>query len=149
MIKLDTNGTRPDIVSDLIRRGRIEAISMDIKTALDEQLSRATGVECDLDAIRQSIQVVMSSGIEYEFRTTVCPAFIGLDELLAIGQAIRGTRKYVLQQFRPIDCLDPAMREVAPYSREKLPRVCRRGQRGGAAMYCAGRPGRPLSAQVL
>ena len=120
MIKLDTNGTRPDVIEGLIRDGLIEAISVDIKTALDERYHNATATDCDVDAVRRSIAIVMESGVEYEFRTTVCPAFIGPEEVRDIAEAIRGAGKYVLQQFTPGNCLDPAMNSVTPYPREKL-----------------------------
>jgi len=120
MIKLDTNGTRPDVIEDLLGRGLLDAISMDIKTALDDRYFAAAGAECDVDAIRRSAKIIMDSGVEYEFRTTVCPAFVGLDELRDIAEAIRGASKYVLQQFKPGGCLDPAMDDVEPYPREKL-----------------------------
>ena len=120
MIKLDTNGTRPEVIEGLLDRGLLDAISMDIKTALDERYFAAAGVECDVDAIRRSAKIIMGSGVEYEFRTTVCPAFVGPDELRDIAEAIRGAKKYVLQQFKPGECLDPAMDDVAPYAREEL-----------------------------
>lgn len=120
MIKLDTNGTRPDVLDDLLGRGLVEAISMDLKTALDERYHAAAGVDCDLDAVRRSISLIMGAGIETEFRTTVCPAFHTLDDLRDAAEAIRGADKYVLQQFRPGDCLDPAMDEVEPYDRGTL-----------------------------
>ncbi|MFH1732130.1 MAG: anaerobic ribonucleoside-triphosphate reductase activating protein [Planctomycetota bacterium] len=120
MIKLDTNGTRPEVIEGLLARGLLDAISMDIKTALDERYSAAAGCECDVDAIRRSAKIIMGSGVEYEFRTTVCPAFHRLKELRDIAEAIRGADKYVLQQFKPGECLDPAMDDVTPYPREKL-----------------------------
>ena len=119
-IKLDTNGTRPEVLENLITRKLLDAISMDLKTALDERYYQAAGAECDLDAIRRSIGIIMNSGIEYEFRTTACPAFVGLDDLHDAAKAIRGAKKYVLQQFKPGQCLDPAMNRVKPYPRETL-----------------------------
>jgi len=120
MIKLDTNGTQPEVIEGLLDRGLLDAISMDIKTALDERYFAAAGCECDVDAIRRSTEIIMGSGVEYEFRTTVCPAFVGLDDLRDVANAIRGAKKYVLQQFKPGECLDPAMDDVTPYPREKL-----------------------------
>ena len=120
MIKLDSNGTHPEVIESLLGRGLLDAISMDIKTALDERYFAAAGVECDVDAIRRSTEIIMGSGVEYEFRTTVCPAFVGLDDLRDVANAIRGANKYILQQFKPGACLDPAMDDVTPYPREKL-----------------------------
>jgi len=120
MIKLDTNGTRPEVLEDLIARKRIEAVSMDIKAPFDGRYHAAAGRACDVDAIRRSAELIMASDLEYEFRTTVCPAFLGPDDLHDIAQAIRGARKYILQQFRPGHCLDPAVDAVEPYPRDIL-----------------------------
>ena len=120
MIKIDTNGARPGVLEGLLARGLLDAISVDIKTALDERYHAAVAVECDVGAIRRSVEIVMGSDIEYEFRTTVCPAFVGPNELRDIAEVIRGADKYVLQQFKPGGCLDPAMNEIEPYPREQL-----------------------------
>lgn len=120
LVKLDTNGTLPEVIEDLIGRGLVDAVSMDIKTALDERYDAAAGTRCDVEAVRRSIALVRGAGIEYEFRTTVCPAFVGLDEVREIAREIQGAARYVLQQFRPGECLDRAMNEVEPYPREKL-----------------------------
>jgi len=120
MVKLDTNGTRPEVLESLLERKLLDAISMDVKAPFDGRYYQAAGCECDIDAIRRSTQIIMRSNIEYEFRTTVCPTFTGLDELRDIAAAIRGAKKHILQQFRPGDCLDPAMNDVKPYPRETL-----------------------------
>ena len=120
MIKLDTNGSRPGVIAELLERGLLDAVSMDVKAPFDERYHKAAGVECDVDAIRRSTEIIMQSKIEYEFRTTVCPTFIALGDLRDIASAIRGAEKYILQQFKPGDCVDPAMNDVAPYPRETL-----------------------------
>jgi len=120
LIKLDTNGTRPQVLADLLGRGLLDAVSMDVKTALDERYHRVAGTECDVEAIRRSTEILMGWEVDYEFRTTVCPAFVGLDDLLDVAKELRGAKRYILQQFRPGDCLDPAMNEVEPYPRETL-----------------------------
>jgi pyruvate formate lyase activating enzyme len=109
LIKLDTNGTRPDVLDDLMHRGLIDAVSMDIKAPLDDRYYEAAGVVCNLDVIRESIRLIMASGIDYEFRTTVCPDYHDLDVLIDIGRGIRGAKRYVLQPFRPGFCLDPSL----------------------------------------
>jgi pyruvate formate lyase activating enzyme len=119
-IKLDTNGTRPDVLEALFARGMVDAVSMDVKAPFDERYHAATATTCDVAAIRRSARLIMASGLEYEFRTTVCPAFIDGDDLLDITRQIEGAETYILQQFRPGDCLDPAMNEIDPYPRERL-----------------------------
>ena len=70
----------------------------------------------------------------YEFRTTVVPAFLGLDELRRIGEAVSGAEAWFLQQFEPSDCLDPALRKVEPYSPERLREFAR--EVGGRVRSC-------------
>jgi len=119
-IKLDTNGTRPDILAALFADRVIDAVSMDIKAPFDGRYQEASATQCDVEAVRRSAEMIMRSGLEYEFRTTVCPAFTRLDDLLDIAVALRGARKYVLQQFVRGICIDAAMNEVEPYTRETL-----------------------------
>ena len=90
------------------------------KTAFDERYHRVAGTECDVEAIRRSAEILMGSEVDYEFRTTVCPAFVGLDDLLDVAKELHGAKRYILQEFRPGDCLDPAMNEVEPCPRETL-----------------------------
>ncbi len=120
MIKLDTNGTKPEVVEDLVRRGLLDAVSMDIKAPFDERYHRAAGAECDVAAIRRSADILIGSGIDYELRTTVCPALLTFDDLLDIARSIRGAKDYVLQPFKPGRCLDAALNAVEACSRETL-----------------------------
>ncbi len=119
-VKLDTNGTRPRVLKELTRANLVDYVAMDVKAPLDDRYHRLADVTCDLDAIRQSIQFLKSSSLDYEFRTTVCPAFIDKCEVLAIARELEGARRWVLQPFRPQGCLDPGMLSLTPYSPEKL-----------------------------
>lgn len=119
-IKLDTNGTRPQVLQDLLRQELVDYVAMDVKAPLDERYHQLTASGCDLEALRQSIRLLMNADIDYEFRTTVCPAFIGEEEILAIAKEIEGARLLVLQPFRPLGCLDARMLQVIPYPPEKM-----------------------------
>ena len=122
-IKLFTNGSRPDVLRELLNAGLLAAVSMDIKAPLDDRYARAAGVHVDLDAIRAAADVIMHSGIAYEFRTTVCPEVLGHDDVVDVARGVRGASLLILQQFRPIDCLDPAFEKIAPYGEEQLDRM--------------------------
>jgi pyruvate formate lyase activating enzyme len=93
---------------------------MDVKAPLDERYHQVAGVEVDLEAIRASIELIIRSGIEYEFRTTVCPPFHDKDVIEQIALAVRGAKKYVLQRFRPLNCLDPAFNDAPSYTEEQM-----------------------------
>ena len=121
-VKLDTNGSRPEILARLIESGAVDAVSMDVKGPLDQRYHAIAGVEVDLEAIRSSIELLIGGNIEYEFRTTVCPSFHDDDAMDKTGLAVRGAQRYVLQRFRPVNCLDPAFNEVEPYTDEQMRR---------------------------
>ena len=105
-VKLDTNGTHPQMLEELIREGLLDYVAMDLKTALDTYhpswCPAGSGA-----SVRQSIQVIMSSGVDYEFRTTCAPGFVDESLMARMAVAIRGARRYFLQNFNPAIMLDP------------------------------------------
>jgi pyruvate formate lyase activating enzyme len=120
-VRLDTNGTNPDKIEDLIQRELVDCIAMDIKAPLrDEKYNEVGGVLCSLSDLARSIKLIMESGIEYEFRTTVCPAFLTKADVVEIAQSIAGASRYILQTFRPTNCLDSKMFDVVPYSEDEM-----------------------------
>lgn len=116
-VKLDTNGTHPDMLKDVIEAGLVDYVAMDLKAPLNEKYDDLAGVKVPLDKIKRSIQVLEDSGIEHEFRTTVVPIFLSLQDVEAMAAYIGGTKTYVLQQFRPGKTLDPNLQGVKPYPR--------------------------------
>jgi len=122
-IKLDTNGTRAQTLDGLLRDGLLDCVSMDVKAPLDHRYAEVTRVECDVDAIAESIALVIGSGIDHEFRTTVCPAYSDLEDVVEIARSLAGTRRYVLQTFRPVNCLDPKLLDVQPYDADQMKRM--------------------------
>ena len=120
-IKLDTNGTSPDALAELIDEGLIDFVSMDVKAPLDrEQYEAIVEAECDMAALGRTIQLLIEGEVDYEFRTTVCPAFTDADDIVEIARALSGAKRLVLQQFRPQNCLDRYLLEVEPLIRETL-----------------------------
>ncbi len=113
-VKLDTNGTRPKVLERLVADGLIDAVAMDVKAPLDERYDKLTRVPCDTKDIAESIGIIMASGLEYEFRTTVAPSLMTVSDIGEIAQAIRGAKVYSLQPFRPHACLDEAMEHLPP-----------------------------------
>lgn len=124
-IKLDTNGSRPEMLEELIGQGLVDYVAMDIKAPLDARYRDVAGVEVDLPAIRRSIDLLMHGTVPYEFRTTVCPGQLGAAEIDGIGRAISGARAYYLQTFRPINCLDRALEQAKPYNQDDMREFCR------------------------
>ncbi|MDI6732082.1 MAG: anaerobic ribonucleoside-triphosphate reductase activating protein [Candidatus Margulisbacteria bacterium] len=119
-VKLDTNGTDPDCLKRAIENKLIDYAAVDIKGPLDEKYDRSSGVKTDLDKVKQSIKIIMESGIQYEFRTTIVPTLLETADIEAIAKYIAGAEKFVLQQFVPENTWDNSLRKVKPYPREKL-----------------------------
>lgn len=117
-VKLDTNGTRPSVLKMLFDAELIDALAMDVKMPLDERYEKAAGVKPDLDKLRESIELIRNSGIEYEFRTTVVPTIHTKEDIIDTAKMLAGAEKYVLQQFNPDNAWNPDLRKVEPYSSE-------------------------------
>ncbi len=97
-VKLDTNGSDPVALSALLQKGGIDYIAMDIKTS-PENYFRAIGKEISFDAFEKSVQVIRSSGIGYEFRTTVVKGIHTKEDFEGIGRFLKKEEKYFLQGF--------------------------------------------------
>ena len=102
-VKLDTNGYHPRLLQALLEEGLIDYAAMDIKNC-PEKYALTCGVsEVNMDTVRESIALLMNSGIDYEFRTTVVEEFHQAEDFHGIGELIRGARHYYLQCFTDRD----------------------------------------------
>ena len=100
LLKLDTNGSRPQMLRDAIAKGLPDYIAMDIKAPWDKY-ARVAGSLVNITDIKKSMDLIMESGISYEFRTTLVESLLGPDDVMSIGETIRGASLYVLQKFVP------------------------------------------------
>ncbi len=100
LIKLDTNGYRPQILRHLLEEKLLDYVAMDIK-ASKERYGIACGLDgVELDRIEESVELLKTSSIPYEFRTTVVKGIHSPEEFTAIGRWLQGSRAYYLQNFR-------------------------------------------------
>lgn len=100
LIKLDTNGYRPRILRHLLEEELLDYVAMDIK-ASKERYGIACGLaEVELNRIEESVELLKTSSIPYEFRTTVVKGIHSPEEFTAIGRWLQGSRAYYLQSFR-------------------------------------------------
>ncbi len=99
-VKLDTNGSRPDVLERCLERQIVDYVAMDIKSSMDKYQA-AVGVPVDSERLRRSIRLLLHSEIDYEFRTTVVPSLVEASDVQAILGLIAGARRYYLQSFRP------------------------------------------------
>lgn len=95
-VKLDTNGLKPDVVEALL--AELDYVAMDIK-APPGQLHRVVSFDLDDAPVWQCAELLMRSGVDYEFRTTFMPT-LGAGDIEVISRRIQGARRYVLQQYR-------------------------------------------------
>ena len=118
-VKLDTNGSNPEMLKELIKKGLLDYIAMDIKAPL-EKYHIAAGVKVDTEKIKESINIIMNSGIDYEFRATVVPRLHKKEDLQKMAELVKGAKKFAIQQFRPNITLDESFQKEKPYSNEEL-----------------------------
>ncbi|MFP3949494.1 MAG: anaerobic ribonucleoside-triphosphate reductase activating protein [Candidatus Micrarchaeia archaeon] len=99
-VKLDSNGTNPEMLKELYSKEFLDYVAMDIKSSLDfYEESAGTGV--DISKIKESVEIIRNSGIPYEFRTTVVPGLHDLEKMEEIGKWLEGSDYYVIQSFSP------------------------------------------------
>ncbi len=118
-IKLDTNGSQPDVLRDWLGQGLLDYVAMDVKTPL-ERYPEIAGRGVDVEAVSASIDVLKHCGLPYEFRTTVVPTLLEVEDIAAMACWIAGPAPYFLQQFQPHGCLDPRLEGMEPYSAVEL-----------------------------
>ncbi len=117
-VKLDTNGSNPGMLTELIHSRLLDAVSMDVKAPLITQgYSRVAGVPVDVRIIRRSIKILKSSGLEIIFRTTAIPGIVEEPELQAIREALGDVPRFMVQSFRSTDTLEPAFASITEFSR--------------------------------
>lgn len=117
-VKLDTNGTHPAVLAEVLERGLVEYVAMDVKNSPDKYAMTAGLQTLDIGPIRESIELLKNAGIEYEFRTTVVDELHEAGDFEEIGRWIEGARHYFLQCFTDRDTV-PFEGLSAP-SKEKL-----------------------------
>jgi len=99
-VKLDTNGSLPDDLSAVIRGGLIDYVAMDIKAPFSKY-AEVAGVQVETDAIRESIKVIIRSGVKYQFRTTKSDVLLDERDIDLIHEYTGRTSNYVVQQINP------------------------------------------------
>ncbi len=97
-IKLDTNGSFPEKLKDLVKKGLIDYVAMDIKNT-KEKYAKTAGTLCDMEAVEESIDFLLNNNIGYEFRTTVVAEFHTPQDIGAIAKRIEKAPQYFLQNF--------------------------------------------------
>ena len=117
-VKLDTNGTRPALLQELLEAGLLDYVAVDIKNA-KEKYALTTGIpDVDLAPVEETVQLLLTGQVSYEFRTTVVAEFHTEDDIRKIGEWIRGAQRYVLQHFE--DSGNLIGKNMHPVSKDKM-----------------------------
>lgn len=127
LVKLDTNGYRPEVLRQMLEEGVLDYVAMDIK-ASRERYGTACGLpDVELSLIEESVNLLKNSQIPYEFRTTVVKGLHTPEEFTAIGQWLQGGRAYYLQSYRDSEqVMQPGF---ASYERRELEEMRERAAR--------------------
>lgn len=99
-VKLDTNGSRPDTLKELVSKGVVDKIAMDIKACPENYGNLAGLLYPDLDSIGKSVDFLMKGHVDYEFRTTVVKELHTEKDFREIGQWLKGAKAYYLQAYK-------------------------------------------------
>ena len=124
LVKVDTNGTNPVMIRELIEKGLVDYIAMDIKAPLTvEKYSKATGINAEklLGKVKETVRTLLRSKINYEFRTTVVPTIHKKEDIEEICRSIKGCKKYVIQRFRAErETINPEFSKLNPFTDDEM-----------------------------
>ena len=115
-VKLDTNGTHPEVVKGLIEKSLIDFVAMDVKAAF-KNYDIVTRVRGQAAKVKETIELIETAGIDHEYRTTIVPGFVGDDDIVEIAKYLsaHGARRYFIQQFNSGTVLEANLRAVHPF----------------------------------
>lgn len=142
LVKLDTNGSYPEALAELIKNKLIDYIAMDLK-APEHKYAEITGVEVDFknihpvkssrqagrilpsaklfDGVKKSVRMIMASGLPYEFRTTVVPDLLAKDDIGEMGKIISGADLWYLQNFKSqSELVNEKLKGKVPYNARQM-----------------------------
>jgi len=118
LVKLDTNGSNPEMLENLIKDNLIDFVAMDIKTSILKY--NKVRAKKKISQVQKSIDILKGDSKDYEFRVTVVPKIVDKQDIKEIGQWLKGAKKIVLQQFRPEKTLSSSFENIKPYSVQDL-----------------------------
>ena len=122
MVKLDTNGTDTDLVKSLINREMVDYIAMDVKSTFEiNKYKSIVGEQFnskELDRIKESVNLIINSGVKFEFRTTLVKPFHSFREIKEISSHLSGN--YYLQQCRPLNSLNHCNKDLIQFKAQEI-----------------------------
>ena len=119
LVKLDTNGSNPKMIKELIDKELIDYVAMDVKLP-KEKYPQIFAKRAKIKDIEKTIKILKEAKIDYEFRTTVIPTIHQKEDILKIAHWIKPAPKYFLQNFRAEKTVNPSFEKIKPYPQEYL-----------------------------
>lgn len=120
LIKIDTNGMYPEMLKELIDRKLVDYIAMDVK-APKNKYDSLSGVKVDIKKIEKSIEIIRSSLINYEFKTTFASNLLTREDIVEIAKWLKGSKRFYLQQFNnEANLISSKLQNSKPYSKDEL-----------------------------
>lgn len=119
LVKLDSNGTNPNFLRDVIRERLVDYIAMDVKSPIDTYY-KVANMPVDTKAVRESIRLLKENVVDYEFRTTLIKILTPKEDVIKILKDIEGAKNYYLQRFIPTKILNPQFLRKTTYDEEEL-----------------------------
>ena len=122
---LETNGTNPSMIAQLLRQDLVDYLAVDVKAPLEWEAYRraaglAPGQEKLFEELKRTLKHLKTAAVQLELRCTVVPRIHAPEDILRLAEQLQGYPSFVLQQFLPQRALDPRLRDLVPYSDEVL-----------------------------
>jgi len=128
LIKLDTNGSNPRMLEELIEQDLVDYIAMDIKGPFGKYRDIACA-DVNINDIKESIRLLMNSNLDYEFRTTIGRGILDMDDIEEIAKYIEGARLYALQRFKFTKALNPKRaKNIREFTDDELQMIKKRAE---------------------
>jgi len=124
-VVLETNGSNPEVLQDLINQELLDYVAMDVKAPLVcERYKELVGVEDErfFEPVLKSVELLLCAPVDYEFRTTMVPT-LNSEDIIEIANRVKGAKKYALQQFVPQTTIDPSFEKMPPWPKEAIERA--------------------------
>jgi pyruvate formate lyase activating enzyme len=115
LVKLDTNGFYPKVLEECLPH--VDYVALDVKTSLDKY--QRLGAK-DTAPLLNTIDMLKTGKVDYEFRTTVVPGFVDAEDIPQIAELVKGAKTFAFQQFIPEDTLDKGLKTLKPYPPESI-----------------------------
>jgi len=128
LVKLDTNGSNPEVIKKLINQKLLDYIAMDIK-APKEKYQKVVGRQVDWEKIKKSVKIIITSNLPYEFRTTIAIELLSQSDISSIAKLIKGADKWYLQKFKSnMELVNPKLKNKKSYSDQEMNKMVEIGK---------------------